>query len=101
MTDRTRRTPGDESLLALILSGTADLSGAACTTAPPELFDPPAHGETLVEAEYRHRAALAYCTRCPVIDRCATWAVTQPTDGMVRAGQPPRLTAPGRPKKAG
>lgn len=101
MTDRTRRAPGAEALLVEILRGTASLTGAACTAAPPHIFDPPAHGETLVEVEYRHRAALAYCDDCDVLDRCAAWASTQPSDGAVLAGQRPQLRGPGRPQKAG
>nr|WP_299489938.1 WhiB family transcriptional regulator [uncultured Gordonia sp.] len=101
MTDRTRRAPGADALLAEILRGTASLAGAACKGVPPQIFDPPAHGETLAEVEHRHRAALNYCDDCDVVEQCARWAAQQPSDGSVRAGQRPQLRGPGRPQKAG
>ena len=101
----TRRVPtahdgGPVALLAAILEGTASLPDAACTVAPPGIFDAAAPGEPLVDVRYRHRAALGYCGRCDALDACRTWAQTQPADGMVRAGIPPTFRTIGRPKKA-
>lgn len=89
---------GWTDLLAAIFRSTADLAGAACMGAPPKLFDPPDQAEPLVDSEYRQRAALNYCTDCPVIAQCREWAGTQPVDKAIRAGT--RSSRPTQTKNA-
>ncbi|WP_168698775.1 WhiB family transcriptional regulator [Gordonia paraffinivorans] len=88
---RHRNEPGLLPLLAEVLEGTADLSGAACA-GRPELFDEAAVGEDVQTARYRHRAAVRICSTCPALDRCRQWADAQKDlGGMVVAGRAPRL----------
>ncbi|WP_168702110.1 WhiB family transcriptional regulator [Gordonia paraffinivorans] len=88
---RHRREPGLLPLLAEILEGTANLSGAACA-GRPELFDEPGADEDAQTVRYRHRAAVRICARCPALDRCRQWASAQKDlGGMVVAGRKPRL----------
>lgn len=91
----SRREGGVVDLLATILRGTADLSGALCVDSP-ELFDPPAPYEDAADTRYRHGSAEALCHQCPVLERCRDWASTRRDDGAVLAAQVPRL--PGRPR---
>ena len=91
--------PGPLSLLAAVLEGTADLSGAACI-GHPELFDALDPDEPAEDAEYRHRAALRLCSTCPALTRCEQWANTQPTQNdSVIAGRTPEHGQRGRPRK--
>lgn len=95
----SRSYDGWTDLLAAIFRGTTDLAGAACMAVPPALFDPPNAGEPAVNSGRRQRAALDYCTQCPVIERCREWSTTQPDDGAIRGGA--RAGRATQPKKAG
>lgn len=93
----TRREGGEVSLLAAILEGTANLSGAACVDSPG-LFDARDADEDV--AAYRHTAAARICGLCPVIDACRSWADSRADqEHAVTAGRVPRQ--PGRPRKGG
>lgn len=88
---RHRSEPGLLPLLAEVLEGTADLSGAACA-GRPELFDEAGPDEDVQTVRYRHQAAARICARCPALDRCRRWAESQKDlGGMVVAGRAPRL----------
>ncbi|WP_168705329.1 WhiB family transcriptional regulator [Gordonia paraffinivorans] len=88
---RHRNEPGLLPLLAEVLEGTADLSGAACA-GRPELFDEAGPDEDVDNVRFRHRAAVRICSTCPALDRCRAWAETQKDlGGMVVAGRAPRL----------
>ena len=54
------------------LSGIPDLDGAACIGLW-EAFDPPEHGESATDVEYRHSAALHLCRTCPTLADCRQW----------------------------
>ncbi len=85
-------------LLAEILRGTPRLTNAACVDSPG-LFDARDRDELSEDADYRHRAALNMCMRCPAIDACSEWADTQrDQNSFVIAGRRPHNT-PGRPPK--
>ncbi len=59
-------------LAALIITGTASLPGAACTSRP-DLFDPESTDEYVI-AE-----ALTLCHKsCPVLKQCREWDAAQP-----------------------
>ena len=97
---RNARTlePGLVPLLEAILTGTADLSGAACAGSA-ELFDAAEPGEAPDEVAYRHRAAVTLCeTACPALKRCQQWAATTTIPG-VAAGRIPEPARRGRPRK--
>ncbi len=102
MTDRTRRAPGAEALLATVLAGVPRLTDPACR-GQAWLFDPADPAEDRAEAEYRHHRALALCRTCPALTACSTWISTLPATKRpagVIAGQPPTTRpAPGRPRK--
>lgn len=72
-----RHDGGALGLLAAILAGTADLSGAACVGCAPA-FDAPATDEGVEEATERHRYALRVCAHCPVVSACRDWAAGRP-----------------------
>ncbi|MCH5644368.1 transcriptional regulator [Gordonia sp. ABSL49_1] len=91
--------PGPVSLLAAILEGTADLSGAPCI-GRPELFDARRPDEDADDTAFRHRAAVRLCHRCTAFTRCRDWASTADLDESVVAGRipdPPIHGKPGHP----
>lgn len=98
------------ALAAAILTGSADLRGAACTEAP-RLFDPDVPAESLgYETDRaRERAVEATCVSCPARGACWAWASglstqrivgpTAATAGLAgsmrpRRGRPARAQAP-------
>lgn len=96
MKGRTRRDQGEVALLAEILEGTANLSGAECVRSPG-LFDARHPDEDIEDVEYRHNAAVRVCHRCPVLEQCQAWADSRSDqEHAVTAGRIPRQ--PGRPK---
>lgn len=73
-----RARPGKDgpvALAAAILTGSADLRGAACT-ANASLFDPdvPAHVLGYRSDRDRERAVEATCVSCPARGDCWAWA---------------------------
>lgn len=70
-----REKDGPVALAAAILTGSADLRGAACT-ANARLFDPDVPAQTLGYDTDRARehAVEATCQRCPARGACWAWA---------------------------
>ncbi|MCF8603264.1 WhiB family transcriptional regulator [Gordonia sp. HY442] len=93
----TAADSGTLDLLARILDGLPNLSGAACV-GREVLFDPYDRDEPIDLAEYRHARALALCNECPVRSACAEHVHNQRGDTARRArravigGRAPRLT---------
>ena len=73
MRTKSRLDGGEVALLAAILEGTANLSGAACVGSPG-LFDARYADEEVADTAYRHAAAARICGSCPVVDACRAWA---------------------------
>ncbi len=99
MRTKSRLDGGEVALLAAILEGTANLSGAACVGSPG-LFDARYADEEVADTAYRHAAAARICGSCPVVDACRAWADSRSgQEHAVTAGRVPRQ--PGRPRKGG
>lgn len=92
------KSPGVVSLLIEIFSEVPNLAGALCA-GREALFDPPGEQEPSETVEYRHKAAVAVCGRCPVRQRCETWAARERgLSQSVTGGRRPALPVRGRPK---
>lgn len=101
-----RGKQGPVDLVAALLTGSADLRGAACA-GMGRLFDPDvAHAELGYPDQIaRERAISATCVGCPVRAECWAWAsrlpslrVTGPTAASSSVGLVMRARKPGRPR---
>ena len=64
---------------------TADLPGAACADADPNLFFAP-EGEELDDRKAREAEARGTCARCPVRRPCLAWAMAQGIEDGIWGG---------------
>lgn len=101
-----RGKQGPVDLVAAILTGSADLRGAACA-GMGRLFDPDvAHAELGYPDQIARESAVeATCVGCPVRAQCWAWAsrlpslrVTGPTAASSSVGLVMRARKPGRPR---
>ena len=84
----TRRELSWIDLVAEVLEGGADLSGAACTRLPA-LHDPADRDESAEEVLDRWDMAVKVCHACPALERCRAWADQRRDDGTVLAARLP------------
>lgn len=102
------RHDGPVALAAMILTGSADLRGAACT-ANPRLFDPDVDHAALgfSSMSAREAAVAATCQTCPARGACWAWAsglnssrVTGPTAYTAGIAESMRQRRRGRPRQS-
>ncbi|BBX33936.1 transcription factor WhiB [Mycolicibacterium mageritense DSM 44476 = CIP 104973] len=67
-----RVTPGALELLVRVLKNVPRLDGAACIGARIRFWEAEMTG-----ARHRIDECVAACRRCPVLERCRSWAATQ------------------------